>query len=59
VASSIISFTHVTHEIYNIIKANKKGQNACIIPCIAKVNDETKKKAPIPVNRGQGLCGNI
>jgi len=54
-----MSSTHVTQETYNMIKAKKKGHTACITPCIAKVIEETKKKAPIPVNRGQGLCGNI
>jgi len=55
----MISSTHVTEDIYIIIIPNKKGQALCITPCIAKVKADTKKKAPIPVNKGHGLNGRI
>jgi len=34
VASSIISFTHVTLDTYKIMKEKKKGQIECTIPCM-------------------------
>lgn len=59
VASSIISSTHVTEDTYNIIIPNKKGHALWITPCIANVKVDTKKNAPIPVNKGHGLRGKI
>lgn len=59
VASSMISSTHEKQDLIKIINAKIIGIWVSNSPWILKVKDDTKKNAPIPTNKGQGLKGKI